>query len=550
MEPTSKSFSGAWIVSIIIVLAVVSGGIFYISTKPNVSQVQAHTEGTTETQNENTVATTTKAEVEGSQSSNDNQALETDSATSTSVTQQASVKSAEAKTVAVPAPVVHSDWAKLTSYQGFSLQYPHKQIGVMWGDDPQLNFFISGGILNNGTTTTQVINTEINNFHLYSALGITVVKAATTVASFDTWLQDYRKTHPSRAGVDFKFTSEQKTKTTLGGLSGYLFTQVAERQDSDTVPRYVRKDIFVRDASNVYYFSYITAPTEGILSSAPKLVKQFGEYFSAAGSLSEQVLKTIRFDGSKIVSVTVPKTAKPKLVGEALTRREKLLTALRAAPYFDDKATYPVWSSHTRCSGESTTTGDETSGGSMTLAPGLYVKVDSVMASDGNNPIADVHGYDEQGWHTGPGLPIPDFGYGATMEEFAKQIRSVDYGAYHALKVRDNINGKIVIEGKKHALGVLDLSGDGNSCTIAEVFIPLTPYSVATIPMTKAGDLGPISYDIDGDGVEDFKISLLHPMLPSKTSELNAVLIDMQPEVPSMERAQTLYTPFFSNMPN
>jgi hypothetical protein len=159
--------------------------------------------------------------------------------------------------------------------------------------------------------------------------------------------------------------------------------------------------------------------------------------------------------------------------------------------------------------------------------------------------LVAIHGYDKEGWHTGPMPQIKGLGFRSPVEEWARGIDSVNLGsAGDGLSIRENINGKIVIEGKKYGLGDLQLSGDGNSCTLAELLIPITPFSVATIPMTSAGDLGPISYDIDGDEVEDFKISLIHPMLPRKIEELNALLTDMQSSIATPSRIY--YMPFFS----
>ena len=101
------------------------------------------------------------------------------------------------------------------------------------------------------------------------------------------------------------------------------------------------------------------------------------------------------------------------------------------------------------------------------------------------------------------------------------------FGSSVYLSVSENIDGKIVIRGKKYTFTQLSLTRDGNSCDLADIQLPITPYSEATIPMTTKGDLGPISVDLDGDGKEDMEISLLHPLLPQKLLDAQNVIGSM-----------------------
>lgn len=102
------------------------------------------------------------------------------------------------------------------------------------------------------------------------------------------------------------------------------------------------------------------------------------------------------------------------------------------------------------------------------------------------------------------------------------------FGSSEILSIHENIDGKIKIVGIAYGWATFEIRGNGNSCGIVEIGIPVTPYSIATLPITKEGDIGPFSYDIDGNGKQDFVLSLKHPLLPEKKIQINAVIQDIK----------------------
>src|SRR3990167_5636094 len=114
------------------------------------------------------------------------------------------------------------------------------------------------------------------------------------------------------------------------------------------------------------------------------------------------------------------------------------------------------------------------------------------------------------------------------MRHPLKRVRRVFPHLISEVQATVSCLGKIEIIGKSYGGVELEINGEGNSCSIAVAEIPTTPYSIGTLPMTESGDLGPIAYDVDGDGVQDFSFSLLHPPLPQKFKQLIAVIEDMR----------------------
>ena len=218
---------------------------------------------------------------------------------------------------------------------------------------------------------------------------------------------------------------------------------------------------------------------------------------------------------------TVEKTLLSELSGEALMRREKLLTALRTGPFFDESKSYPeISSADDRCvDGLSSLEENEVSAQSLSLSQGIYISADGE---------ADLHAYDGKGGHTGlmPKNPEYDFSF---PEENAQGIDWINLGsAGYGLAIHENINGRIELVGKNYGVVRFEIRGNGNACEIAEFYVPVTPFSTATLPMTVAGDFGPFSYDIDGDRKQDFLFSLKYPLFPEKQKQLDAIIADMK----------------------
>lgn len=234
-------------------------------------------------------------------------------------------------------------------------------------------------------------------------------------------------------------------------------------------------------------------------------------------------------DNSTTTVTSITKTSPVRFLSELEKQKERLLAILKKAPYFDEHVEY-LASSDSCVQGDLSQTAGSSSTKSLNLAPGIFISAPTVVFFDSapnDYDVSDLHIYDENGNHTGPVTGIS--GAGISYEEHVRNVGVKKYpGIGYILHLKENFNGRIELVGKKNSGVNFEMRGDGNSCTIASVFIPTTKYSVATIPMTANGDFGPISYDIDGDGEKDLLISLIHPLLSSKQLELNAVMNAMQ----------------------
>lgn len=418
------------------------------------------------------------------------------------------------------------DLGIVSSALGFSLKYPYKEVGVGWGEDGlfQVLFSFSPKFIFTDGDIVEVLNEDIHNLRLHFGLGIAVVNPVADTSDLASWVKTFLQKEDTQYGNEEKVLSEQGEAIAFAGQEGYSVTRLIEGSEKQKSPHYTRKEIFIRKDSSVYRINYLASSEDTVFPRSGEAGRKYLEYIDG---LSSEILSTFVFDGSEKTNIIVPKQSLPSLTGEAKERHEKMLASLRIGPFFDEKAMYPRYSSREKCT--SSLASQKRSSGvlrSLRPSPGIYVS-----ASDGvvdEKEVVELHAYDENGGHTGP-LPIPPGLGGASVEERAKNINWINLGSLgYGLSIHENINGRIEILGKKFSFAQLAMSGDGNSCEITSMFIPVTPYSIATLPMTQNGDFGPISYDIDGDGVEDFKWSLVHPLLPQKEKELRAVISDMQ----------------------
>lgn len=437
-------------------------------------------------------------------------------ATSTPITQEASttkpVQHTEKPAPAVPP--VPADWATFSSALGFSVSYPAKEVSVLpFGQSSgefTMLFFVSPAVVTSNASTTQNISIDLQALNLLSPFTITVVQDVPTTANLQSWATSYLKDH---ADPSETVLSQTSASAKIAGNTGVTFTRKIEEFNSGG-SRYVREETFIRKQTSVYRFSVFVPTSETKFSRSGSV----GEaYLQRAQTLAQQVFAMFVLDGSKITAFHLPKTPPaPIRAGSTRAQRDALLAALREKPYYDVHTWYPT--SSESCQGASST--DPTTQGAISNY-GLFVS--------GDDSIADLNVYDSQGRHTGPFPSMPDFAFsGGAAETQIPDVQWMNLGSAGYGPVFDRlINGKITLVGKKTGFVNLFFRGDGNACTIAYILLPVTPYSIATIPMPTKGDLGPISYDIDGDGVEDVEISLVHPLLPQKELQLEAVFTDI-----------------------
>src|SRR3989338_3373329 len=413
----------------------------------------------------------------------------------------------------------YKDWGVISSALGFSVKYPYKEIGAVWGDDGkfQVSFYFSPTIISTDASTTEKLSKDIHNIDLYAGLSVTAIDPATsTVVNLKTWVQEYLRKE-NRNNRKEKLLSESITSATFGNVSGYRITRNIAGPKEQSSPRYKRIETFVQKGKFVYRASYLAPSTDTVFPRSGAVGKL---YLERVQSLSQEVLKTFTFDTSTLNSIKVPKPQPLPLTGAAKTRRSALLAELRKGAFFDTNVFYPVPSD--ACEENSGEIASPPADSRKTFTPsiGIYISADT--------EFADLHAYDSSGGHTGPLPMIPGF-YAAPIEEGARGVSSFDFGGPgYGLVIRENIKGKIEIIGKSYGDVDLEINGEGNSCSIAVAEIPTTPYSIGTLPMTESGDLGPIAYDVDGDGVQDFSFSLLHPPLPQKFKQLISVIEDMR----------------------
>lgn len=518
MEPVSKSFSVVLIIGM--TLVVLSFGGYYLfshrSTSLRTTPISIASTSVSEL-NIPSLATTTTDDTTKVLPAESLKAtpviapvVATSSATSTLVTASSTPK----KTVVAAKVTRHDDWGVVRTALGFSLKYPYRDVGAMWGDDEsfQVIFYIPPTIIPLDATSSESLSSYLHNLRIFGGLDITVIKATTSSVNFDSWVNSYLHQEDTRYGNIEKVLSQKQTSGQFKGMEARTLIRQIEGPDTQKSPHYARVEIFARDGTYVYRFSHLSAPAD-----KATVLPQLLTYLVKADVLAEEILGTFTFDKSNIFSITVPPPPTEILTGVAKIQREELLATLRKGPYWDEQATYPEL--YDPCvSGTSANQGETNS--ALHSASGIYIAGDELYA--------DVHAYDTEGRHTGPMPMIPGFGYRAPMEEQVRSVDSINLGsAGYGLSVDDLFDGKIQLVGKQLGWIELRLSGDGNRCSIASIPLTITPRTIVTIPVTKSGDIGPISYDADGDQVEDLKISLLHPLTEQKTSELGFVIGDM-----------------------
>jgi hypothetical protein len=429
----------------------------------------------------------------------------------------------------IPQASIPVDWGTVSVELGFSLRYPYKKIGAMWGDDEyfQVVFIFPPFLVSESATTSQQISRDMQNIRT-QGLMLTVVDAKATTTDLKTWSVNYLKTGEGAYSYrNLSILSEEINPIQFSGKNGYIFTRKVKESESENGLNFTVSEIFIKDKQFVYQFNYPSVSENTVFLRSGK----FGvEYLRQIEKISREVLGTFSFDGTKTTNIRVPKLIPKKLTGEAAVRREQLLTALRTPPYFDESASYNDISGGTKCDpGYSSVPGSIDSPNNLQTAQGLYFSAENGMMSDEDEKVVELHGYDKEGRHTGlmPEIPFGVKTY-SLPEEGARNIDWVDMMAgRHSLSIREMIDGQIEMVGKKFSIVDFEIRGDGNSCSVVAMFIPVTPYSIATLPISVSGDIGPFSVDIDGDGRKDLEWSLRYPLLPKKMQELQTVIDDM-----------------------
>ncbi len=407
----------------------------------------------------------------------------------------------------------HGTWAAVSSHLGLSMKYPHQEIGALWGNEGQLQvaFFFPASIVTTDASSTERLSRDIQDLAITRGLLVSVFTATSTSVDLKAYALGYLKKADQNNKKE-RIIKESGTATTFKKLPAYTVTRNIEGPKAQGLPQYVRTETFVRGDDVVYRISSVSSLRDTSFSRSGTLGKK---YLNRVQEISQEVLRTIVFDGPAALAITAPRSQAPSVAGAAKTRRAALLSALRVAPFYDTYNPYSL-SSDACKDGEA----EDVSAGRLAPSPGVYIAA--------NKEHVELHAYDVRGNHTGWIPPIPSLEQWLLPEENIAAVSTMAYADTHVLVITEYVDAKIEVLGKIYGGTELTVRGDGNGCDMASIWLPLTPHSIATIPVTAAGDIGPISYDIDGDKVRDFEFSLLYHPLPQKLEQLSAVMEDMR----------------------
>ena len=174
--------------------------------------------------------------------------------------------------------------------------------------------------------------------------------------------------------------------------------------------------------------------------------------------------------------------------------------------------------------------GTNSSKNTMTPSPGLHFSVSAWSADDPTyyepEYFVQMDAYDSAGGHIGlePVKRGPDFPYDYFPVETSRVWYKMSFGSKNIYILQEIGDAKIVIHGKTYGATSVIIRGEGNSCDVTqEIAMPITPYSIITIPITKNGDIGPIKYDVDGNGTTDFEVSLVYQITDEQLTFLNKI---------------------------
>lgn len=402
----------------------------------------------------------------------------------------------------------------VSSEFGFALKYPQKIVQASFGDDERFQaiFAFFPMAMQISEDDLEKINSDINNVNLYAGLNVRVYDYD-GAAELSQWASDLVRNERD-AGRRGKIVSQEDEEVLFSETKGRIITAKINGSDSGSRLSYAIRNIFIIKGSYIYRFSYLVPTEDAYLLKSGETGKK---YLQQVGDISAGILKSLVFDGSKQSKIVVAKTKRtPKMSDDSRSRLEELLTVLRQEPFFGNKEKYPVISNKEACK----------KGTSLINDPGAYSNEKEMQPASAayfgvDKKYAKLHAYDVNGNHTGM---IPNiFGLGADemMEEQAEGFQSILISSdMEGISMHDNVDGKIEVVGKDFSFVDFRITGDGNECVIAEMFLPATPFSVCTLKMNVNGNIGPFSCDIDGDEQEDLKISLVHPLTPEKQNEL------------------------------
>ncbi|KKP58999.1 MAG: hypothetical protein UR60_C0028G0021 [Candidatus Moranbacteria bacterium GW2011_GWF2_34_56] len=409
--------------------------------------------------------------------------------------------------------ITESELGVVTGELGFSIKYPSQNIKVIFNEEEIFKsiFVIDYKVVKTNEETAKKLSSDIHNLDFWGLI-LTAFEARKDI-EFKSWVQNYLA-ELKKDRRDEKVLSEEIKEEFFLDLKAYYAISSIQGPEHQSSPHYFRKEFFIKKDQYIYHFSYLAPALDTSFTRSGEMGKKYLEYVN---NVSEEIIKTFRFDSSTVTSNILPKHAfKPS--DDKKEEFNNILDNLRQGPYFDTAAKYPEISNKDKCvvkNNELQNDGYEGEG-DLQSPSGVYFSIDEESA--------EIHAYDEKNNHTGqmPGFEAPGF-----IEERARGLDSINLGSRgYGISLQENLNGRIEIVGKAFGYTSFGIAGDGNRCTVLDMFIPVTPHSVCKLPITINGDFGPFSCDIDGDGKEDYLYSLIYPLLEQKQKDIENI-IDM-----------------------
>ncbi|EKE21338.1 MAG: hypothetical protein ACD_7C00278G0004 [uncultured bacterium] len=407
--------------------------------------------------------------------------------------------------------VPENELGVVTSKLGFSMKYSPENVKVVFNtlEVFQSVFVVDFGSAGVGKEASGQLNSDMDDLN-FQGLFLTAIEVDSNT-EFGTWIQDYLADLKDERNSE-KVLSENITEENFLDLKAYYVLSSVQGPDSQNNPHYSRKEFLIKKDNYVYHFSYLAPAPDTNFIRSREAGKKYLEYVDA---VSEEMIKTFRFDSSTVTANILPKYAfKPS--DDKKEEFDNILDNLRQGPFFDTTKKYSKISSQDRCAIKNNNIQNDNYKGENYLqsSPGVFFSI--------SPESAEINAYDEEGNHTGK---VSGFEESEVIEELAVGFDSINlFMEGYGIGMRENLSGRIEIVGKAFGYANFEISGDGNQCIVSEMFIPVTPYLICKLPITISGDFGPFSCDIDGDGSEDYLYSLIYPPLEQKKKEIESIM--------------------------
>lgn len=407
--------------------------------------------------------------------------------------------------------ISESELSVVTSELGFSMKYPHKNIKVLFNEEELFKaiFMVDPAAIETNEEILKKLGSDIHNLHFWGLI-VTAFEIKSN-SEFGNWVEKYIVELKKDRDEESVLGEEIKEDEFLN-LKAYRILFSIQGPDHQGSPLYLRKEIFVKKDQFIYHFSYLTPAPDTSFTRSGEAGKKYLKYVE---TVSEEIIKTFKFDNSSARSNILPKN-KFNLNENKKEEFNNILINLRKDPSFDTSKKYPDISNKEKCvfKDDILQINKYNSEQELQSPPGVYFSV--------NEESAEIHAYDEKNNHTGKMSGFDESGF---VEEGAEGFDSIYLGSRgYGISLKKNLKGRIEIVGKAFGYTGFGIAGDGNDCIILDISMPTTPYSICKLPITDKGDFGPFSCDIDGDGSEDYLYSLIYPPLEQKKKEIESIM--------------------------